>query len=185
MLAPLVLAALVAAPTTFRIDAAHAGAGFELDATLHTVHGKTSGVSGQVAATPAPDGSLTFEGKIEIDAKSIVTGNDRRDATMHDSCLDVARHPSFLLEPESFVPSAAAPGGGSVAGTIKGRLTIRGVTRPTTIAATLTPAGDGIDTEGTFDVAWADYKIPDPSFLFVRLKPVLHAHFFARFVPAP
>jgi hypothetical protein len=54
-----------------------------------------------------------------------------------------------------------------------------------TVEATLTPQGSSITAEGTFDVAWADFGIPDPSFFVVRIDPVAHARFKAAFVAAP
>ncbi|HEX4822833.1 MAG TPA: YceI family protein [Candidatus Polarisedimenticolaceae bacterium] len=185
MIATLVLAALVAQAADYRIDPQQASAGFDLKATLHTVHGTTAKVSGQVKAIPEDGGGLVLSGRIEIAAGSLATGNTKRDATMHGESLDVAHFPLIVLEPERFAPSAPPADGGRVAGRILGRLTIRGTTQPVTIEATLAPAGGGIAADGTFDVRWADFGIPDPSFFVVHIEPVAHAHFQATFLPAP
>jgi len=47
----------------------------------------------------------------------------------------------------------------------------------------LTPRGERIEAAGEFDVAWADFGIPDPSFFVVRIEKVAHARFRATFVP--
>jgi len=182
MLASLALAAILSAPGDFRIDPAGAQAGFELGATMHTVHGLTASVAGEIHAEPAADGSLKLTGKIEIGTASLRTGNDKRDATMHDKSLLVASFPSIVLEPETFTPSGPAAADGAVSGTLTGRLTIRGQTKPQTIALTLTPQGGRIAAAGTFDVVWAEFGIPDPSFFVVRIERKAHAHFHADFV---
>ena len=185
MLATLVLSALVAQATAFRIDPATAEAGFDLKATAHTVHGTTTGVSGDVTVVPEADGRLTLSGKIEIAAASLHTGNDKRDATMREKSLLTASFPAIVFTPEHFTPNAAAGAGGAVSGLLTGRITIRGQTRPQTIAATLTPRGERIDASGTFDVRWGEFGVPDPSFFIVRIESVAHAHFRATFAPVP
>jgi polyisoprenoid-binding protein YceI len=184
-MATLLLAAIVAAPTTFRIDPDRAEAGFDLKATMHTVHGTTHRVGGEVRCVPEDGGALTFSGVIEVDAASLDTDNDKRDAKMHGTTLEVARFPKITLEPDRFTPATPPGSGGTLAGRLTGALTIRGTTHPTTIDATITVSPDGIDVEGKFDVAWAEFGIPDPSFFVVRIDKVAHARFRARFVAQP
>jgi polyisoprenoid-binding protein YceI len=183
--ATLIAAALVAAPTDYKIEPGSAEAGFDLKATMHTVHGVTSKVSGHVHAEPQHDGTLALTGRIEIDTATLVTGNSRRDATMHDKTLSVASFPAIVFEPERFTPSADAGPTGGVAGQLSGRITIRGTVKPQTMDATFTPRGRSIMVSGRFNVAWADFGIPDPSFAFIRIEPVVHAHFGVAFDPAP
>ena len=185
MFATLALAALIAQAADYRIDPQQASAGFDLKATMHTVHGTTSKLSGAVKVVPETGGGLALSGRIEVDAAALETGNAKRDATMHGTSLDVAHFPVLVLEPERFAPSGPAGDDGRVSGRILGRLTIRGTTQPVTIEATLAPAGAGIAADGKFDVRWADFAIPDPSFLFVHIEQVAHAHFQATFVPGP
>jgi polyisoprenoid-binding protein YceI len=185
VLATLVLSALVAQATAFRIDPATAEAGFDLKATAHTVHGTTPSVSGDVRVQPAADGSLALSGTIEIGTASLRTGNDRRDATMHEKSLLTPSYPAIAFAPERFTPSGPAGAGGAVPGLLAGRITIRGQTRPQTMTATLTPRGERIEASGTFDVRWAEFGVPDPSFFVVRIESVAHAHFRATFAPVP
>jgi polyisoprenoid-binding protein YceI len=185
VLAPFILAAILTQPAAFRVDAAAAEAGFDLKATMHTVHGVTKGVTGEIRAEPGQDGTLKLTGRIEINAGSLATGNDRRDATMHGKTLLVSSFPSIVFEPERFVPSGPASDGGTLGGTLSGRLTIRGQVLRQSMSASLTPLGPRISVSGTFDVAWADFGIPDPSFFVVRIEPTVHAHFRADFVPIP
>lgn len=186
MLAALLAAAVIAAPAAYKIDPGASEAGFDLKATGHTVHGLTHGVAGSVRAELIKgDDALALSGRIEIDAASIRTGNDRRDATLHEKTLLVASFPSLIFEPERFAPSGPPSPDGSVAGSLTGRFTMRGKTKPITIAATLTPKGERMVASGTFDVAWADYGCPDPSFFVIHIADVAHAHFRAELVREP
>lgn len=179
------LSALVTQATSYRIDPATAEAGFDVKATAHTVHGSTPSVAGEVSVTPEAADALKLSGKISIGAGALRTGNGRRDATMHGKSLLVASFPTIDFDPERFAPSGPADTGGRVAGVLTGRLTIRGQTRDQAISATLTRSGDQIIASGTFDVAWADFGVPDPSFFIVRIEKVAHARFRATFVPIP
>jgi polyisoprenoid-binding protein YceI len=183
VIATLLLAAIVAQPTTYRVDPKKAEAGFDLKATLHTVHGTTAQVSGEIHAVPEDGGGLALHGRIEVDAASLDTGNGKRDATLHGTSLEAPRYPKIVLEPERFLPSDPPAADGSVRGKLTGRLTIRGTSEPVTIEATLTPQGTALIAAGTFDVTWAHFGIPDPSFLFVHIEPVAHARFRVTFLP--
>ena len=108
MLVPLLLAAIVAQPTVFRLDPAGAEAGFDLAATMHTVHGTTTKLSGEVRVVPEDDGSLALSGRIEVDAASLDTGNKKRDATLRGETLEVATYLAIVLTPERFTPAAPA-----------------------------------------------------------------------------
>jgi polyisoprenoid-binding protein YceI len=185
VIATLILAALVGQATTYRIEPATAEAGFDLKATMHTVHGTTKAVTGEVRVVPGDAGALNLSGTIEIGVAELATGNDKRDATMHDKSLLADTYPAIVFAPLRFVPKGAPDADGAIAGTLTGTLTIRGTSKPTVLAATLTPQGGRILASGTFDVTWAEFGIPDPSFFVVRIEKSAHAHFRAAFVPVP
>lgn len=185
MVTALLLSALITQATAYRINPAACEAGFDLKATMHTVHGSTKSVTGEVRVEPEDAGVLKLSGRIEIGASSLETGNDKRDATMHSKSLLVGSFPTLVFEPEHFTPSSPAGADGSIPGALVGHLTIRGQTRIQTVSATLAPQGDRVVASGTFDVAWADFGVPDPSFSIFRINPVAHARFRAEFVPVP
>jgi polyisoprenoid-binding protein YceI len=182
--APILLAALVAQAATLRIDPAACQAGFDLKATAHTVHGTTTSVSGEVRVEPQDSGALQLSGKIAVGAAALETGNVKRDATMHSESLLVETYPTIDFEPERFTPSGPPNPDGSVVGVLSGRLTIRGRSKAQEITTTLAPKGERIVASGAFDVTWAEFGIPDPSFFIVRIEKSAHAHFRAEFVPA-
>jgi polyisoprenoid-binding protein YceI len=185
VLTTVAIAALVAQATTFRIDPAACVAGFDLKATGHTVHGSTVDVRGEITAVPEPGDALKLSGKISIGTASLATGNNKRDATMHNKTLEVASFPTIDFEPERFTPSGPASPSGTLTGTLTGRITIRGQTKPQSISATLSPRGERVVASGAFDVAWTEFGVPDPSFFVVRVDKVAHAHFNATFVTVP
>jgi len=163
----------VALETVYRVNPAKAEAGFDLKATLHTVHGSTNQVKGEVRAREEAEGVLALSGKIEVVAATLDTGNSSRDKKMRGESLAVEQYPVLSLAPERFDPKT---------GTLTGALTIRGVTKPTTIAAKLETKGDRILVTGTFDVPWLDFGVPDPSFAIVSVAKIAHAHFSAELV---
>ena len=183
MVVTLVLSALINQATAYRINPAASEAGFDLKATMHTVHGSTKNVTGEVRVEPEETGVLKLSGRIEIASASLETGNAKRDATMHSKSLLVGSFPTLVFEPERFEPSGPPGPDGSTPGTLTGRLTIRGRTKAQTASATLSPQGDRILAGGTFDVRWAEFGVPDPSFFVVRIEAVAHARFRAEFVP--
>ena len=185
MVATLVLAALVNQATAYRINPAASEAGFDLKATMHTVHGSTQSVTGEVRVEPEEAGILKLSGRIEIAARSLETGNAKRDATMRSKSLLVESFPTLVFEPERFAPSEPPGPDGTIHGALTGRLTIRGRTRVQDVTATLAPHDERIVASGTFDVPWAEFGVPDPSFFIVRIEAVAHARFRAEFVPVP
>ena len=185
MIASLVLSAVIAQATAYAVDTASSEAGFDLKATMHTVHGSTVQVAGRVRVEPQDAGALTLSGRIEIGAASLATGNEKRDETLRAKSLLVSSFPSIVFEPERFTPTGPASPTGAISGALSGRLTIRGVTKAQSMTATLTPRADRIAVSGTFDVAWANFDVPDPSFFVVRIEKLAHAHFRAEFVPLP
>lgn len=172
------------AAAVYHVDPARSRAGFDLGATIHTVHGATTKVSGRVRVDGAIGGPLTFAGTIDVDAASLDTGNKSRDRDLHGKSLDASRYPAISLAPTRFTPDGPPDRSGRVHGTLVGTLTIRGVTKAVAIDTTLIPEDGDVRAEGRFDVAWADFGIPNPSFLFLRVHKTAHAHFDAVFVPA-
>jgi polyisoprenoid-binding protein YceI len=92
---------------------------------------------------------------------------------------------TLLLAPLRFQPSGPPGADGAIAGALTGRLTIRGQTRPQKISATVLPRNGRIVVSGTFEVAWPEFGVPDPSFFVVRVEKVAHARFRAEFIPLP
>jgi polyisoprenoid-binding protein YceI len=121
----------VPAPVTHRIDPAHASAQFKVrHLMVANVRGELGEVTGEVSYDPAaPERSWVAA---QIDASGIDTRNADRDAHLKSAdFLDVANHPAVTFR------STAVRAAGPAALEVDGALTIRGTTRPVTLAVEL------------------------------------------------
>jgi polyisoprenoid-binding protein YceI len=111
---------------TWAIDPAHASFEFVARHLMARVRGRFPGVSGEATIAERPEDS-TLE--IEIDANSIDTQDETRDAHMRSNdFFGVEDHPTI-----SFRSTAVRPGQGENRWQVDGDLTIRGNSRPVTV----------------------------------------------------
>ncbi len=110
--------------------------GFDAKSTLHDFTGVSSAVSGTVVADLAHP-ETNPEGRIVVEAKTLVSGLEGRDAAMREH-LATDQHATIRFELETFTADRIDAGKLSVAGKATGRLTIRGKTQPLTLPVTLT-----------------------------------------------
>ena len=142
--------------------------------------GHTTQVTGRVDVEPAGD-AYTAAISAAVDARSLTTDNAIRDRAMQATFLQTATYPTI-----TFAGTAAArPGLGVHAfpAAVRGRLTIRNVTRETEFRASVTaPATDQYVADAGATVRMADYGIPYPrAFIFVARDPVtVTLHIVAR-----
>jgi polyisoprenoid-binding protein YceI len=134
--------------------------------------GHTTRVTGRVEVEPA-GGSETYTARISaaVDARSLTTDNGSRDRAMHATFLQTATYPAI-----TFTGTATARPGLAVRPfltNIRGRLTIRDVTRETEFTATTLALAAEYVADATATVRMADYGIPYPrAFIFVARDPV-------------
>jgi|SRR5581483_11566059 polyisoprenoid-binding protein YceI len=111
---------------------------------LVTVNGTFGVLRGE--ATVHPDGTAT--GTVTLDSASLDTKHAKRDAHLRTpDFLHVEEHPAITFD----VRKATSRGGTAA---VEGRLTVRGVTQPQSLTATLTDAGPDavtLSTEFTVD----------------------------------
>jgi polyisoprenoid-binding protein YceI len=111
---------------TWEIDPAHASFEFVARHLMARVRGRFPAVTGVATIAERPEDS-TLE--VEIDANSIDTQDDTRDAHMRsDDFFGVEEHPTI-----TFRSTAVRPGQGENQWQVDGDLTIRGNTRPVTV----------------------------------------------------
>lgn len=117
------------APVAYKIDPTHATAQFKVrHLMVSNVRGELGEVTGEVAFDAADPARSRIEAR--IDATGIDTRNADRDAHLKSAdFLDVAHHPAI-----TFRSTQVRPGAGG-AYEVDGELTIRGTTRPVTLAA--------------------------------------------------
>jgi polyisoprenoid-binding protein YceI len=134
--------------------------------------GRTTKVTGRVVITPRLDGAeYTAQVDAMIDTASITTGNGGRDANMRSTFLRTGQFPTITFQGTA----DARPGLGvrPFAANMKGRLTIRDVTRDVAFAATVTALAHEYLADAVATIRMADYGIPYPqAFIFVAHDPV-------------
>ena len=125
---------------SWEIDPSHQSFEFVARHLMAKVRGRFPAVSGAATIAERPQDS-TLE--VEIDANSIDTQDDTRDAHMRsDDFFGVEEHPTI-----TFASTAVRPGQGENQWQVDGDLTIRGNTRPVTVeveflGASLDPWGN-------------------------------------------
>ncbi|HZB60735.1 MAG TPA: YceI family protein [Actinomycetota bacterium] len=111
---------------TWEIDPSHQSFEFIARHLMAKVRGRFPGASGAATIAERPEDS-TLE--IEIDANSIDTKDDTRDAHMRSNdFFGVEDHPTI-----SFRSTGVRPGKGESEWQVDGDLTIKGTTRPVTV----------------------------------------------------
>lgn len=120
-------------PGTWSVDASHTEVGFVVrHLGLAKVRGRFGAVEGAVVVGERPEDSSV---EVSIDASGIDTRDTARDEHLRSAdFLDVAHHPSL-----TFRSTAVRPAGRHWE--VDGELTIRGTTRPVTLATTFEGVG--------------------------------------------
>lgn len=171
----------IASPTVYRIAA---GAGqqvrFEARTNTEKYAGRTDQISGEVRVDLRNIGAnpLAF---FTVYPASFSTGNGSRDSNMRRKHLHVDVFPTaaFVLTALD-LPRGSAPALSEnvpVSGTLRGTLTLHGVSKTVAPAVTVTRERDpatGRDSPhivARFVVRLGDYNIAQPRFLFLVTKP--------------
>jgi polyisoprenoid-binding protein YceI len=164
--APVYAASFVLLPEASKVQ-------FESKAPMESFTGKTQKLSGAVNLDPASlADSITVS--IAVDMASLDTGLALRDRHMRDNHLQVDRFPNgtFVGGSLSGLSAASLTGGGPVTGTIAGRLTLHGVERRITALFEMRLKDGGLHIVAHFPVKLADYAIPRPQMLMMKLGEI-------------
>lgn len=153
---------------TWQINSDTATARFELDEDLNgeriTVVGVADQVAGQLRFDPA-DLSSAEVGVIQINARTFVTDNDRRNNAIQNRILQTGEFEFVTFEPTAVtgLPTSAAPGE-TLEFEIEGNLTVRGTTNPVVFSAVIDYL-DGNTIEGTAAaiILYSDFGINVPN----------------------
>jgi polyisoprenoid-binding protein YceI len=144
--------------------------------------GTTTAVSGGVTGNAE---LANARGWVEAPITTLSTGNGLRDRDLR-STMEVAKYPTMRFELAGVTVESPAASD-TVTGTLRGALTIHGVTRDVAIPATLIAAADTIDVSGAFPVDLADYKVGGLTRLFgtLRVRRNIEVRFHVRFEATP
>ncbi|MGE0640615.1 MAG: YceI family protein [Thermoanaerobaculia bacterium] len=151
------------------LDASSSSIRFELPATGHDVHGLFQLRSGVIAFDPVAG---TASGEIVVDAGSGSSGNGSRDKTMREDVLEVPKFPEIRFVAERFQGELPESGDGNVE--LAGKIFVHGASHPLTLQAKVQTKGNQVVAETEFPIAFLDWGMKDPSFLFLRVDPVVH-----------
>jgi polyisoprenoid-binding protein YceI len=130
-------------PGRYEIDPAHQSFEWIARHLMHKVRGRFPTVNGVATIAEQPEES-TLE--IEIDANSIDTQDETRDAHMRSNdFFGVEEHPTI-----TFRSTAVRPGAGENEWQVDGDLTVKGTTRPVTV---------DVEFEGAAVDPWGNQKV--------------------------
>jgi polyisoprenoid-binding protein YceI len=110
----------------FEIDPAHSSLEFVARHMLSKVRGRFTDFTGRITVGETPQESSV---EVDVDTASVTTGNEQRDAHLHSSdFFEVDAHPKMTFRSTAFRPT------GGTSFELDGELTVKGVTRPLTLA---------------------------------------------------
>ena len=122
--------------------------------------GRTSDVTGSLVIANNEVTSAEFS----VDMTTIKSDSSRRDRQVNNRILDTATFPTAtfaLNEPIALTPEALA--GSDFTASTTGTLTLRGVTKTVPVALTARLVDNVIEVNGSIEIVFAEWQIPDPS----------------------
>jgi polyisoprenoid-binding protein YceI len=174
----LMLAAPVAAGAETRtlvFDPAATEVSFELPATGHDVHGA---IALRRAEIRFDDRGGVASGEIVLDAASARSGNDSRDKTMREDVFEAVRFPEIRFVPERVEGALAGSGASEIR--LIGKVFLHGAAHPLVMTAHVVADGARLSAESDFPIDFVDWGLKDPSFLFLRVEPVVKVKVVAK-----
>ncbi|MBI5638733.1 MAG: YceI family protein [Nitrospinae bacterium] len=119
------------------------------------------GTSGKVTGTISLDGAVN--GRVIIDAASFTSGIDRRDAHIRE-ILQTGTYPTIVFNLIAIEPlSPSDPSTFTGEKTVRGALTIRGVTRDVSFPVTINLEGMSLVIDGAVEVKYTDFGMEPPT----------------------
>jgi polyisoprenoid-binding protein YceI len=158
---------------------------FASHATLESFEGKTHQITGTITFDPdVLEDSLAAV--LEVDLASLDTGISLRNKHMRENHLETATYPKAVFRSSRILRTSARAlsAGQSIQLRVAGLFELHGVSRAIEVPVEAQYLNDGTLHVAThFDVTLADYKIPRPSFLMLKLEDTQHVT--VRFVAHP
>jgi len=177
-LAPALLLAEHPAEFHYRIEAAGSDLGWELPATLHTVHGKAPEVSGTIDAVAGSGGDWRVQARLVVRAAAMVTGNASRDRNMREKVLETDRFPEIVFEARRTTADLSRLRQGEhFTVETAGDLTVHGQAAPIRLPVDVFVLADRVVLQGAFSLSWKQFGLHDPSFGIVTVKDPLKVLF--------
>jgi polyisoprenoid-binding protein YceI len=159
-----VLAAVLPAGGSYRVDGAGSSIQYTIVHKLHQVEGKSSDIEGR--AVVKDDGMV--QAMVRVPVPSFRSGDGNRDEHMLEA-VEGGKFPFVIfkgvanLGPERVLPATPLQ--------MQGEVELHGVKRPVVVPLSLAVEPDGsIRARGSFDVSLDAHGIERPSLLFVKVE---------------
>jgi YceI-like domain len=151
------------------LDPAQTKLHFNVDSTLHMVHGTFAVKSGALQFDPQTGKA---SGAIVVNAVSGETGNNSRDQRMHKEILETWKFAEATFRPSQIdgQVSLTAPSDFKM----KGVITLHGTDHELVAVVHSEFTGDQWKGTAKFDVPYIQWGIKDPSNFLLKVKPVVN-----------
>jgi len=167
----------------FAFDQSQSSISFVASSTLHPVKGKAKQFSGKIVLPSLSDlstGSVT----LVLEASSLDTDHEGRDKIMRENCLDTGRFPTVQFKSlEVHGESKSYSLGQTGKAEIQGLLDLHGVQKKIVIPVEYRLTDQAVLVNGKTIVKMSEFKIPEPKFLFLRVKDDIEIAFSIQAFP--
>lgn len=124
--------------------------------------GETTEIAGQIVLD-ASGRIVPGQSRFTVQVASLKSDRDRRDNYVRTRTLETTTHPTVVLEPlELRGLPWPLPAAGPITFQLRGNLTVRGVTRPTTWEVRLTPEGTAFRGSATTSFTFEEFTMTKP-----------------------
>jgi len=151
------------------LDPAQSKVHFNVDSSLHTVHGTFNLKSGTVHFDPQTGKA---GGEVIVFATSGDSGSNGRDARMHKEILETAKFPDAVFHPAQVEGKVAASGASDVK--LRGTFTLHGADHDITAQVHAELSGGHWKGTAQFEVPYVAWGIKDPSNFLLKVKKVVN-----------
>lgn len=128
--------------------------------------GRTSTVEGTITV----DGLTVTAAEIDVDLTSITSDSSRRDGQFQGRIMSTDEFPVAAFVLSGPITLSALPGEEATTTMVSGTLSLRGTERDVQLEVATRRSGDNIELQGSLEIVFADYGIPDPSIGPVRTE---------------
>jgi polyisoprenoid-binding protein YceI len=139
---------------------------------------KTNAVSGEVTVASPQE---PLKGELTVDLQKLQTGIGLRDRHMKDNYLEVKKGDEFAAARLEDIRVETLQGKTS----FKGMLTLHGEKREVSGTANIKQNGDGYRVDASFPIRYADFGIPDATYLGVGVKDEVQVRVNFTVAPSP
>ena len=150
------------------LDPAQSKLHWNVDSTLHMVHG-TFLLKGGTVHFNQETGKT--DGEVVVLAPSGESGSSARDKRMHKEILETAKYPEVIFRPTRIEGKVSASGTSDVK--LSGILSIHGTDHNLTALVHAELMGGRWRGTSTFEVPYVQWGIKDPSNFLLKVKPVV------------